>query len=87
MLHKRYLTGPQVIINIYVNIYITCIFLLSVMAQIQTRRRKVPRNWSKIPPAMERCDDGNVENIPEVSGMERYTARSCSYLKSLIRIM
>jgi hypothetical protein len=51
------------------------------MAQIQTRRRKVPRNWSKIPPKKERCDDGKVENIPEVSGMERYTARSCSYLK------
>ena len=66
-------------------LHCTCMFLLSVMAQIQTSRRKVPRNWSKIPPTKERCEDGNVENIPEVSGMERYTARSCSYLKSVIK--
>jgi hypothetical protein len=40
-----------------------------MMAQMQTRRRKVPRNWSKIPPTMERCVDGNMENFPEVSGI------------------
>ena len=58
----------------------TCMFLLSVMAQTQMRRKAVAITWSRIPPMLVRCWEGKVENILAVSGVDLYSPLSCSYL-------
>ena len=69
-------------LNLNLNFWTSCTFMLflSVMAQMQRRRRLVATTWSRTPPWSVRWWLGNVPKIAAVSGVTLYPPRSCSYL-------